>query len=274
MIPAHYLVELDQVGCPDPMPRYRRFFEPAIATGPGGRGGGWRRIRARGVRGADGVDGGGAGRRADRRRVLGRRGQHVGVAAGAAGRGRARPQSRRRARVHPRLRRRRRRRAGRRRGGARWGSRRTWERVDVPESAVRPARGDPHHRGLPSARRGVRGRVALPAARHPRALSVAALSRGRRRRRREPEGLSARGLRPDAVEHPAQPAALPGRLGHRRHQAQPGLLGRPVARLRPDLRAGGALRLHGVLALRRPRRRSPRRRRCRSRACSAASPSG
>lgn len=34
MIPAHYLVELDQVGCPDPMPRYRRFFEPEIATGP------------------------------------------------------------------------------------------------------------------------------------------------------------------------------------------------------------------------------------------------
>ncbi|HEV8394798.1 MAG TPA: asparagine synthase-related protein [Vicinamibacterales bacterium] len=33
-IPAHYLVELDQVGCPDPMPRYRRFFEPAIASGP------------------------------------------------------------------------------------------------------------------------------------------------------------------------------------------------------------------------------------------------
>jgi asparagine synthase (glutamine-hydrolysing) len=34
MIPAHYLVELDQVGCPDPMPRYRRFFDPAVATGP------------------------------------------------------------------------------------------------------------------------------------------------------------------------------------------------------------------------------------------------
>ena len=34
MIPAHYLVELDQVGCPDPMPRYQRFFEPSIATGP------------------------------------------------------------------------------------------------------------------------------------------------------------------------------------------------------------------------------------------------
>ncbi len=34
MIPAHYLVELDQVGCPDPMPRYRRFFEPSIGQGP------------------------------------------------------------------------------------------------------------------------------------------------------------------------------------------------------------------------------------------------
>ncbi len=34
MIPAHYLVELDQVGCPDPMPRYRRFFEPAVGQGP------------------------------------------------------------------------------------------------------------------------------------------------------------------------------------------------------------------------------------------------
>lgn len=33
MVPAHYLVELDQVGCPDPMPRYRRFFSPPAATG-------------------------------------------------------------------------------------------------------------------------------------------------------------------------------------------------------------------------------------------------
>ena len=33
MIPAHYIVELDQVGCPDPVPRYHRFFEPAIAHG-------------------------------------------------------------------------------------------------------------------------------------------------------------------------------------------------------------------------------------------------
>lgn len=33
MVPAHYLIEIDQVGCPDPAPRYRRFFNPPIATG-------------------------------------------------------------------------------------------------------------------------------------------------------------------------------------------------------------------------------------------------
>ena len=33
MVPAHYLIEIDQVGCPDPAPRYRRFFEPAIGDG-------------------------------------------------------------------------------------------------------------------------------------------------------------------------------------------------------------------------------------------------
>ena len=34
MVPAHYLVEIDQIGCPDPAPRYHRFFNPAIGTGP------------------------------------------------------------------------------------------------------------------------------------------------------------------------------------------------------------------------------------------------
>jgi asparagine synthase (glutamine-hydrolysing) len=34
MIPAHYLVEIDQVGCPDPNPRYRRFFSPPVGRGP------------------------------------------------------------------------------------------------------------------------------------------------------------------------------------------------------------------------------------------------
>ena len=33
MVPAHYVVELDQVGCPDPSPRYVRFFNPRIAQG-------------------------------------------------------------------------------------------------------------------------------------------------------------------------------------------------------------------------------------------------
>jgi asparagine synthase (glutamine-hydrolysing) len=33
VVPAHYLVELDQVGCPDPAPRYHRFFDPPIGLG-------------------------------------------------------------------------------------------------------------------------------------------------------------------------------------------------------------------------------------------------
>jgi asparagine synthase (glutamine-hydrolysing) len=33
MVPAHHVVELDQVGCPDPAPRYHRFFEPAAGGG-------------------------------------------------------------------------------------------------------------------------------------------------------------------------------------------------------------------------------------------------
>lgn len=32
-IPAHYVVELDQVGCPDPSPRYHRFFDPEVGGG-------------------------------------------------------------------------------------------------------------------------------------------------------------------------------------------------------------------------------------------------
>lgn len=33
MVPAHCLVELDQVGCPDPSPRYQRFFDPPVGRG-------------------------------------------------------------------------------------------------------------------------------------------------------------------------------------------------------------------------------------------------
>jgi asparagine synthase (glutamine-hydrolysing) len=34
MVPAHHVVEIDQVGCPDPVPRYHRFFEPAVGSAP------------------------------------------------------------------------------------------------------------------------------------------------------------------------------------------------------------------------------------------------
>lgn len=34
MVPAHYLLEIEQVGCPDPSPRSTRFFEPEIGSGP------------------------------------------------------------------------------------------------------------------------------------------------------------------------------------------------------------------------------------------------
>jgi asparagine synthase (glutamine-hydrolysing) len=33
MVPAHYIVEIDQVGCPDPAPRYHRFFNPNVGQG-------------------------------------------------------------------------------------------------------------------------------------------------------------------------------------------------------------------------------------------------
>jgi asparagine synthase (glutamine-hydrolysing) len=33
MIPAHYLAEIDQLGCPDPAPRYQRFFTPLLEKG-------------------------------------------------------------------------------------------------------------------------------------------------------------------------------------------------------------------------------------------------
>lgn len=33
MVPAHYLLEIDQIGCPDPAPRAYRFFDPPVANG-------------------------------------------------------------------------------------------------------------------------------------------------------------------------------------------------------------------------------------------------
>src|SRR6185369_1299636 len=34
MVPAHYLIEIDQIGCPDPAPRCHRFFDPPAGNGP------------------------------------------------------------------------------------------------------------------------------------------------------------------------------------------------------------------------------------------------
>jgi asparagine synthase (glutamine-hydrolysing) len=34
MVAAHHLIEVEQIGCPDPSPRYRRFFAPTIGKGP------------------------------------------------------------------------------------------------------------------------------------------------------------------------------------------------------------------------------------------------
>jgi asparagine synthase (glutamine-hydrolysing) len=33
MVPAHHIMEIDQVGCPDQNPRYHRFFKPQVAQG-------------------------------------------------------------------------------------------------------------------------------------------------------------------------------------------------------------------------------------------------
>lgn len=33
MVPAHYITEIEQIGCPDPAPTYTRFWEPEVAQG-------------------------------------------------------------------------------------------------------------------------------------------------------------------------------------------------------------------------------------------------
>ena len=90
--------------------------------------------------------------------------------------------------------------------------------------------------------------------RDPRALSRLAAPRRRRRRRREPQGLSDRGEpRADDPQRRRQPDAVSGGLGRRPHQALADLQRRPVAQLRPHLRAGAPLRLRRL----QPATRSP-----------------
>ena len=75
------------------------------------------------------------------------------------------------------------------------------------------------------------------ARRDSRSLSRLASPRGRRRRRREPQGLSDRGeQRADDPKRRQQPHALSGRVGRRFHQALDHVLRRIQPRMRAQLR--------------------------------------
>ena len=111
----------------------------------------------------------------------------------------------------------------------------------------RPRRGRARDRGLQAARRRVGGDGDRAVPRHPRAVSRVEVSRGRRRRRREPEGLSDRGEpRAHDPERALEPDALPGGLGRGQREALADVLGRPEPRLHAHLRAARALRLRRV----------------------------
>ena len=100
-------------------------------------------------------------------------------------------------------------------------------------------------RGLQAARRASARRWASPsAAASARRYPGLAAPRRRRRRRREPEGLPDRGEPgADDPQRGEQSHALPGGLGRRAHQALADLQRRPEPQLRPHLRARPPLRL-------------------------------
>ena len=241
MVPAHYVVELDQVGCPDPVAPLPALFRSDRRPRPDATGGGGRGLYRAPPTSRTPVDRAGARRtsRSPWRSPAASTALPALLLARHACRLGRTPD--RRPRVHARSRRRRRRGAGRtavralgiadsvgahrragralRPRGGRFASSRTTTRST---SSARPRRC--------ACCGGIRERypsLTLPAR--------------RRRRRREPQVVSARGLGPDALERPAQPAALSGGLGRRRHQAQPALLRGTVARLCADVCAGGAL---------------------------------
>ena len=185
-----------------------------------------------------------AGGRADRRRVFRRHGQHGGAAAGAARVRGARPPSgsaSARSRSTSAAAKMRRRPSV---SCAQLGLEASWERVErQPETLTISRRRFASSRTTIRSTSSVRPRRCACCAAFASGIQRLTLSARRRRRRREPEVVSARGFRPDAVEHPAQPAALSGGLGRRCHQAQPGVLGRAVARLRAHVRAGRGARV-------------------------------
>src|SRR5262249_30497082 len=110
-----------------------------------------------------------------------------------------------------------------------------------------------------AARRRERGGGARPPARHPRPLSRLALPDRRRRRGREPQGLSDR-REPgaDDPERRLEPAPLPGGMGSRDPQALADLLRGTEPRVHADLRTRAPLRLRGLLAVHAPVARADR----------------
>lgn len=215
MVPAHHVVELRLVGCPDPDPTYTRFFTPERSALPpnldviGQRYiGALAFAVARWLQHVDRVSSGtapiGVCFSGHRQRIGVPRGvrhdaapRHVasatqGVRARCGwSRCRAGPRVPRPTGPRPLLR-------GDRRGprGAR--------------SAGNPARA----RGLQAARRRMRGTRPAPLPRHPRAISGVALHARWRRRRREPQGLPHRGeSRAYDPQRRRQPHAVSGGMG-------------------------------------------------------------
>ena len=242
MVPAHYVVELDQVGCPDPVaalspvlraarraglrPISTKRRRPTSARPRGGRGSGLRECRrasavARGVLGRHRQHGrcccsrgdASRGARAESRLDCARSRSISAAASDAAQAEDGRARARHRATAGNGSIARRRATTSKRRSA----SIEDYHPLDVECAAAALC-----------LLRGIRERY-----------PVAALPARRRRRRREPEVVPARGFGPDAVERAAESAAVSGRVGRRRHQAQPRLFRRPVARIRADVRARG-----------------------------------
>ena len=243
MVPAHYIVELALVGCPDPDPIYTRFFTPGRATLAAGSGrdrpratsarwptrsrSGWCGSIAQdgrapiGVSFSGGIDSGSVFL-ADLSRDAAA-GHGAGAAQGVRAESRRTGRtSNRRARFCPQ-------------SGCRCSSRRSTGSAGRSRRRSDAARA----RGLQDARRRVRGDGPAALQGHSRTVSRLAASRRRRRRRREPEGLSDR-RKPGAhdPQRRRQPDALPGRLGRRPDQALADLQRRSQPELRAYLRAG------------------------------------
>ena len=248
MVPAHHVTTLRLVGCPDPNPVHRRFFDPPRGTLPpdldvigrhyieaavrrAARAGSRRRTPTApiGVPFSGGIDSGAV--LLCLYKLLLNEGQSPArlkaFTLSVDGEGDDARQAREfLRRTEPR--------------DARRDDRRSVERA---RSAARRCR----DRGLQAARRRVRGGEPRAARRHPRALSGLASARRRRRRRREPQGLSDRGeQRAHDPQRRQQPDALPGRVGRRVDQALAHLLGRLQPRLRAQLRLRARARLRGV----------------------------